>query len=93
MLRIQLAHVVGGKLAPFTNPLLLGLVPLDIMLAHAFFSSLSVAQNPISYLTPIRYRWMVSILAGVMSSLDALCRRRLGRPVWRGIALLRGIAL
>jgi hypothetical protein len=38
-LRIQLAHVVGGELAPFTNPFLLGLVPLDIMLTHAFCES------------------------------------------------------
>jgi hypothetical protein len=31
--------VIGGELAPFTNPFLLGLVPLDIMLTHAFCES------------------------------------------------------
>ena len=44
-LRIQLAHVVGGELAPFTNPFLLGLVPLDIMLAHAFLRVLVLPKT------------------------------------------------
>jgi hypothetical protein len=44
-LRIQLAHVVGGEAAPFTNPFLLGLVPLDIMLAHAFLRVLALPKT------------------------------------------------
>src|SRR5437016_3401848 len=45
MLRVRLAHVVGGALAPFTNPFLLGLVPLDVMLAHAFFRVLALPET------------------------------------------------
>jgi hypothetical protein len=37
--------VVGGKLALFTNPFLLGLVPLDIMLAHAFLRVLALPKT------------------------------------------------